>query len=554
MSRPSIKSTGGSDWSFQEDAIASVVRYYEEEPFAKNLLVIPTGGGKTLTALRAISRLLDIGRLSNEDRVLWTVHSKTLRDQAEEALIDIKNIKKFHFNKYLNTVVEVRMKEAARAILAQDTNRSYKLLVIDEAHHSAANTYREFFNDRIGILGLTATPTRADESVLNFDRVAYSITFSELIDRRVILMPEFLPPVNTGRTIRLQSLDYSDLGIIDEQYNTDFRNRIISEYIVKKRDIFTKVIIFVPTNNHVDSLFEKLSVYNELYGNQFHVGYIYSEERNGRSNDKGLKNEEYLKWHKNYTEPSILINCAMLNEGYDDPNIDTVVMAVPTRSILYYMQCIGRVVRNPGDKKTSKARVVEFVDNLPNFVYRIDNKWLFADISDYLEPKVIEVFYSTRTELKNTINKCLSDYNVLPEYIEQISDFGSDLVSLMLLKPTLSEQENRWIPLLFNVKNRELYTHTFNEICNNINEYQDIEQEYLFHERLKVPRDDFYFKSGKYKSDLIHALKKANSEKKERREIKRIIYINYFKITKDNWWTRLMRWFRRRYTQLISVK
>ena len=62
MSRPSIKSTGGSDWSFQEDAIASVVRYYEEEPFAKNLLVIPTGGGKTLTALRAISRLLDIGR------------------------------------------------------------------------------------------------------------------------------------------------------------------------------------------------------------------------------------------------------------------------------------------------------------------------------------------------------------------------------------------------------------------------------------------------------------------------------------------------------------
>ena len=44
MSRPSIKSTGGSDWSFQEDAIASVVRYYEEEPFAKNLLVIPTRG------------------------------------------------------------------------------------------------------------------------------------------------------------------------------------------------------------------------------------------------------------------------------------------------------------------------------------------------------------------------------------------------------------------------------------------------------------------------------------------------------------------------------
>ena len=66
-------------------------------------------------------------------------------------------------------------------------------------------------------------------------------------------------------------------------------------------------------------------------------------------------------------------------------------MATPTNSILYYLQCIGRVVRTPEDYSNARAHVIEIIDRLPNVSYRIDNRWLFAEISDFLEPKIEDI-------------------------------------------------------------------------------------------------------------------------------------------------------------------
>ncbi len=57
----------------------------------------------------------------------------------------------------------------------------------------------------------------------------------------------------------------------------------------------------------------------------------------------------------------------------------------------YYLQCIGRVVRTPEGVEAARAFVIEIADNLPNISYRIDNRWLFSEISDYLEPSIEDV-------------------------------------------------------------------------------------------------------------------------------------------------------------------
>ena len=73
------------------------------------------------------------------------------------------------------------------------THDDVRLVVIDEAHHAAtANIqYGPIFDyPCLGILGLTATPSRHDGQPLEFERETYSIGFPDLIEKRIILSPE----------------------------------------------------------------------------------------------------------------------------------------------------------------------------------------------------------------------------------------------------------------------------------------------------------------------------------------------------------------------------
>ena len=69
------------------------------------------------------------------------------------------------------------------------------IIVIDEAHHSAADSYKIFFQKKRFIIGLTATPHRDDEAELNYDKILYEITMRELIVKNVLLKPRFFPAI-----------------------------------------------------------------------------------------------------------------------------------------------------------------------------------------------------------------------------------------------------------------------------------------------------------------------------------------------------------------------
>ena len=265
-----------------------------------------------------------------------------------------------------------------------------KIIIIDEAHHAAASSYDDFMVNRFGVLGLTATPIRHDEKKLNFEKILYTITFKDLIRKNVIIEPKFRN-FSTNLTFDIEEIRETRESV----FNTFGRNNFIANKFITARDIYSKSILYVSTVKHAKDLAKLISEKNESLDNGYKlVGYIH-----GGGNSLGISNDGFLNKFKN-SSSAIIVNCAMLTEGFDDPSVNTIGMCVPTQSTVYYLQCIGRGIRNVDSEDNEGAFIVEFSDNLPNVKYRIDNRWLFSDISDELEPEVIEINFNNEKVLR----------------------------------------------------------------------------------------------------------------------------------------------------------
>lgn len=507
-------------WNFQEKAIACIVGDFKKNMAGRFLLVLPTGGGKTLTAIRAVNEMIKQGVISKQDKVLWVVHTLSLHSHAKKNLDKKENYLKFALYPDLVSIINVRMK--SDAVKELESGSKYKLIIIDEAHHAAATTYESFFEYPIGILGLTATPHRMDQRKLPFDKVSYSTTFSDLVRRKVVLLPRFLPELNTNITIDTNSLQEEDQL---ESFNIEKRNQLIAHYIFREADKFKfkKAIVFVGTNSHVKSLYETLKINNGLSKNRFeHIGYIFG----GGNNEKSISNENYLDWHQSQ-DSSILVNCKILNEGYDDPAIDAVVMATPTNSILYYMQCIGRVVRRPENNLNANAFVIEIVDKLPNISYRIDNRWLFAEITDYLEPVIEDIkniwpLFTISLFKKLIMHKAkLSDLSKS----EIFSLLLGKKINLLLFNDVPQNNLGKW-RILSLPEHKKERVQMFNELSENIEDYHDKNHDYLFEQRYNHIAEEAPIDSRVYRASMMAALYRAFKHKIEKKKVDSLIYLS----------------------------
>jgi superfamily II DNA or RNA helicase len=517
------------DFSFQDDAIKNVCRDFLTDPVSKNLLVIPTGGGKTITAIRIINELIKKGFFEENKHAIWVTHRKQLKQQVENEIKKDKWANKFNWDKKLYSTLKIYMKDEASKISTKKEFEQIKLIIIDEAHHSAANTYKPFFNRNIGILGLTATPTRNDDSKLEFEKVSFEITFSELVKRKVIIKPQFRQ-IKTNIKIDITDLVPTESNL--NKFNIKERNILIAESIFKTREKYKKVLVFVGSNKHVEDLFEVLNKTSKLYPQYYdHIGFIHSNK-----NEMNIDNNKYLEKHKKFNS-SILVNCKLLTEGYDDPSINTIIMATPTKSILHYMQCIGRVVRNPEEAQMSEVYVLEFNDDLPNINYRIDNSWLFADISDYLEPKIIIKDVCNKKECEVELKKIFKEHNIDACYLKNITDFNEMLgQSVLLFSSNKTVNENsKWEPLILCGEDRKKYIAVFNFISNNINRYRSLPNtDWPLLNKLKLDEADFFFSKRTYRVDFMKSLSLAFEEIKSKQRINRLKYYIFNKVESNS--------------------
>ncbi|MHC4870650.1 MAG: DUF790 family protein [Planctomycetota bacterium] len=343
---------------YQKESLQEIAARYKDG-VTRQLICLPTGTGKTVIFSEFP------GFLKMKKRMLVLAHRKELLDQAKEKIIRVAPHLKVEIEQgqskasddadvIVASVPTLGRKDSER--LAKLDPEQFFIIVVDEAHHATAETYRRIFNyfklydegSRRLLIGFTATPRRGDGQGLGqvFQKITMSRNLPEMIEQGY-LSPIIGYRVETTVDLRGVKSRMGDFVVsqLAESVNIKSRNELVID-VFKKHLKTRKTICFCVDVEHASALAE-----------EFRSSGIAADTVNGSmQTDKRV--EVLEKFRKG--EISVLTNCMVLTEGYDEPSVEGIILARPTRSTLLYTQMIGRGTRlHPGK---SDLAVIDIVD------------------------------------------------------------------------------------------------------------------------------------------------------------------------------------------------
>ncbi|HEV2801104.1 MAG TPA: DEAD/DEAH box helicase family protein [Pyrinomonadaceae bacterium] len=460
--RESPHDSAKPDWSFQDVAVGRCVDALTSSTGRKVGLVLPTGAGKTRVALRIALQLLNRDSKTGS-KVVWVTHRVNLRTQAHRELqkMSTEDVGGVPGDGEAFALLTKRIEFIMVSQLAErlaDSSSQPLLVIVDEAHHAAAASYQPIFDTQYPLAGLflTATPSRTDALPIGVDEIAYTITYRELAQRRVILIPEF-------EDFPVENFDWSEESL------KDLADHIISRAAAE----YTKILVLAPRISRVEEFYQALI--DRLAAEPGHplsaddVGFVHSD---GNSLGPDYSTEEFLE-HFTVKPRAIYVSAQILLEGFDDPQINTVVITYPSSSLILMMQAAGRCVRYaPG--KTANYVVQARNDQL---AYHFDQRWLYQEISDYVRPQLFDADYADLVELRGKVREELERYNVSAGVREKLLGGllevspGETCRLFLFGLPYFGAQEEfpekaRWGAFLEKADNTEAFRHLFNSFCS----------------------------------------------------------------------------------------
>lgn len=217
----------------------------------------------------------------------------------------------------------------------------FGLLVIDEAHHAVARSYRDviaYFRQAPGlrVLGVTATPKRADQLAMGqvFDSVCYDYGLEAAID------DGWLVPVRQ-QFVRVSALDFSRVRTLAGDFHEGELEKIVSEEKVLHacaapaaeltRD--RPALVFCVSVAHSRLMASVLSRYRP------------SARAESLDGSTAMDKRRHVVQEFKDGKVQFLCNCGLFLEGFDAPTTAAVVMARPTKSLALYCQILGRGTR-----------------------------------------------------------------------------------------------------------------------------------------------------------------------------------------------------------------
>ncbi len=344
---------------YQTESLAQVEARYRVG--ARRLLVaLPTGTGKTVVFARFP------GYFRMKKRLLVLAHRRELLEQARDKFqrvdpdlaVDIEQGSRratADSQVVVASVPTLGRKGSAR-LAALDPEEFY-LIVVDEAHHAVATTYRRIF-DHFGLfspdtrrllVGFTATPYRGDGQGLGevFQEVAYSRSLEEMIARG------YLCPVGGWRVdsdvdlggVRMRAGDFVESQLA-ERVNVEERNALVVQALMRLAPE-RRTLVFCVDVAHAQAVADAFNQAGVAAAAVW--GAMPQVERA----------ETLARFSAGALQ--VVTNCNVLTEGFDEPRVDCVIMARPTQSRLLYAQMVGRGTRLHPDK--TDLQVIDVADN-----------------------------------------------------------------------------------------------------------------------------------------------------------------------------------------------
>ena len=325
----------------------------------RNLLVAATGTGKTVISAFDYKNFRSANKSS---KLLFVAHRKEILQQAKATFQGVLKDNNFgdlwvdgiepNSNEYLFVSVQTLNNRLKNLKLSPDY---YDFIILDEAHHGSASSYRPFlnyFNPKI-LLGLTATPERMDnENILEdfCNRIAAEIRLPEALNKKLLSPFQYFGITDS---IDLTNVKWEKGRYVASELTSIYtKNDIRVGEIISNLDKYTndlndvRAIGFCVTIEHATFMAEKFN----LAG--LRANFLTAKN----SGERDRIREQFKKKEFNY-----LFVVDIFNEGVDIPEIDTVLFLRPTESLTVFLQQLGRGLRLADGKDC--LTILDFVGN-----------------------------------------------------------------------------------------------------------------------------------------------------------------------------------------------
>jgi len=304
-------------------------------------LVLPTGPGKTIVFALLIQR--------RRGRPLILAHRDELIQQAVDKLRLVDptlplGVVQAARDEHTAPIVVASVQTLSRRTRLSRLVPDFQTIVIDEAHHAPAPTYRRILEycrawhlDGPLVVGVTATSERGDHHSLRqvFDRIVYQKTLLEmmqagyLVDLRalqVLLQADF-------DTLRTQQGDFVEAELESLLLAANAPVQVLAAFQAHAVD--RKALLFTPTVALAYAM-----------ADTFRTAGIPAEALDGTT-PGATRRAIRQRLHSGATR--VVANCAVLTEGFDEPSVDCIIIARPTQSVVLYQQMLSRGTRTyPG--------------------------------------------------------------------------------------------------------------------------------------------------------------------------------------------------------------
>lgn len=301
------------------------------------LMQAPTGSGKTALTVFMMATAAKRGK-----RSMFLVHQSELLQQTSEALWKQKLEHGMICPGKAYSKLPVQVASVQTLVRRMEKYPEPDLIVIDECHRAAANTYRKVleFYPNARVIGLTATPSRTDGKGLDdlFDTIVEGPAVRSLIDAGYLSEYELIaPPIDIDMSdIKTKMGDYDKKELEAAVDKPTITGDAVAQY--KRHAMGKRCVVMCVSIKHAEHVCA-----------QYKAAGIEAVQIDGKMTNAERKGvvERFRRG-----EVKVICNVQLLLEGVDIPAISVVQWLRPTQSLIVWLQGCGRGLRpSPGKDK-----------------------------------------------------------------------------------------------------------------------------------------------------------------------------------------------------------
>lgn len=342
-------------WPHQEKSLSML----RSSPYQRSVLVVPTGGGKSTIAAEICRRAVAQGK-----RVLFLAHRKELIIQAYQRI----RLFGVHVATVLpgypasNPLAPVQVASIQTLARRQHSTSipPADIVIVDECHHTTdKNTLGNLLSNykSARVIGLTATPERLDGKGLDsiYEDIHVASQPHDLIEDGYLIRPDIYCPPGFERTTKKKMGEY----VNDEVKNKAIIGDLVSHWR-SHIGVGTRSILFAASVAHSHEIVK-----------EFSLAGVKIKHLDAKATD-AERSQILSSLASGAIE--VVSNVAILTEGYDLPDLDAIIMARQTASLVLYLQMAGRVMRVAKNKH--KAVIMDHAGNsLEHGAPWLDREW-----------------------------------------------------------------------------------------------------------------------------------------------------------------------------------